>query len=69
MATSPPSTSRAITRSTTAARRWEAEVEARTCISDLARYIKFLREEEERLVEHAKRLMKVQLSLGGFGNY
>ena len=34
----------------------EAEVEARTCGSDLARYIKFLREEEERLVEHAKSL-------------
>jgi hypothetical protein len=31
-------------------------VEARTCISDLARYIEFLREEEEHLVEHAKSL-------------
>ena len=36
-------------RSATTARRQEAEVEARTCVSDLARYIKFLRE-EERLV-------------------
>jgi hypothetical protein len=43
-------------RSATAARRREAEVEARTCVSDLARYIEFLREEEERLVEHAKSL-------------
>ena len=31
-------------------------MEARTCISDLACYIEFLREEEERLVEHAKSL-------------
>ncbi len=31
-------------------------MEARTCVSDLARYIEFLREEEERLVEHAKSL-------------
>ena len=27
-----------------------------TCVSDLARYIEFPREEEEHLVEHAKRL-------------
>ena len=56
MAASPPSTAGIITRSATAARRREAEVEARTCVSDLARYIEFLREEEERLVEHAKSL-------------
>ena len=31
-------------------------MEARTCISDLACYIEFLSEEEERLVEHAKSL-------------
>ena len=31
-------------------------MEARTCASDLARYIEFLREEEERLLEHAKSL-------------
>ena len=31
-------------------------MEAHTCGSDLARYIEFLREEEERLVEHAKSL-------------
>ena len=32
-------------------------MEARTCVSDLARYTEFLREEEEeRLVEHAKSL-------------
>jgi len=31
-------------------------VDARTCISDLARYTEFLREAEERLVEHAKSL-------------
>ena len=31
-------------------------MEARTCVSDLARYIEFLREEKERLVEHAKSL-------------
>ena len=31
-------------------------MEARTCVSDLACYIEFLREEEERLVEHAKSL-------------
>ena len=47
---------RAIARSAAAARRREAEVEAHTCISDLARNIEFLREEEERLVEHAKSL-------------
>ena len=34
-------------------------MEARTCVSDLARYIEFLREEEERLVEHAKSLTAV----------
>ena len=56
MAASPPSTAGVITRSTTTARRREAEVGACTCISDLARYIEFLREEEERLVEHAKSL-------------
>ena len=31
-------------------------MDARTCASDLARYTEFLREEEERLVEHAKSL-------------
>ena len=31
-------------------------MEARTCGSDLVCYIEFLREEEERLVEHAKSL-------------
>ena len=31
-------------------------MEARTCVSDLARYTEFLREEEERLVKHAKSL-------------
>ena len=31
-------------------------MDACTCVSDLARYIEFLREEEERLVEHAKSL-------------
>ena len=56
VAASPPSTAGIITRSATAARRREAEVEARTCVSDLARYIEFPREEEERLVEHAKSL-------------
>ena len=56
VAASRPSTAGVITRSATAARRREAEVEARTCVSDLARYIEFLREEEERLVEHAKSL-------------
>ena len=55
MADSAPSTIGIITRFATAARRREAEVEARTCISDLTRYIEFLRE-EECLVEHAKRL-------------
>ena len=56
VAASPSSTAGIITRSATAARRREAEVEARTCVSDLARYIEFLREEEERLIEHAKSL-------------
>ena len=56
VAASPPSTTGIITRSTTAARRREAEVEDRTCVSDLARYIEFLREEDECLVEHAKSL-------------
>ena len=56
MAASPPSTAGIITRSATAARRREAEVEAHTSVSDLARYIEFLREEEERLVEHAESL-------------
>ena len=31
-------------------------MEARTCVSDLARYIEFLREEEDRLIVHAKSL-------------
>ena len=31
-------------------------MEAFTCVSDLARYIEFLREEEEHLVEHGKSL-------------
>lgn len=31
-------------------------MDARTCDNDLARYTEFLREEEERLVEHAKSL-------------
>ena len=31
-------------------------MDARTCDNDLARYAEFLREEEERLVEHAKSL-------------
>ena len=56
VAASPPSTAGIITRSASAARRREAEVEARTCVSDLARYIDFLQEEEECLVEHAKSL-------------
>ena len=54
VAASPPSTTGIITRSATAARKREAKVEDRTCVSDLARYIEFLREKEERLVEHAK---------------
>ena len=53
-AASPLSIAGVITRSASGARRREAEVEARTCASDLARYTEFLREEEERLVEHAK---------------
>ena len=56
MAASPPSTAWVITCFATAARRREAEVDARTCVSDLARYIEFLQEEEERLVEQAKSL-------------
>ena len=56
VAASRPSTAGVITRSATAARRREAEVNARTCVSDLTRYIEFLWEEEERLVEHAKSL-------------
>ena len=32
-------------------------MEACTCVSDLARYIEFLREEEERLVKHTKILI------------
>ena len=43
VAASPPSTAGIITRSATATRRRGAEVEARTCVSDLARYIEFLR--------------------------
>ena len=31
-------------------------MKARTCVNDLARYIEFLREEQERLVEHTKSL-------------
>ena len=34
-------------------------MEARTCVSDLAHNIKFLQEEEERLIEHAKSLTAV----------
>ena len=56
VAASPPSTAGVITRSATAARRREAEVDACTCDSDLARYSEFLREEEERLIEHAMSL-------------
>lgn len=56
VAASPPSTTGIITRSATAARKREAKVEDRTCVSDLARYIEFLREEEDRLVDHAKSL-------------
>ena len=56
VAASPPSTTGVITRSATAARRREAEVDARTCVSDLARYTEFLREEQERLVEYAMSL-------------
>ena len=56
VAASPSSTVGIITYSATAAQRREAEVQARTCVSDLARYIEFLREEEERLVEHTKSL-------------
>lgn len=56
VAASPPSNTGVITHFVTAARRREAEVDARTCITDLARYTEFLREEEERLVEHTKSL-------------
>ena len=56
IAATPPLKARAISHSVAVARRREAEVEARTCVSDLARYIEFLREEEECLVEHAKSL-------------
>ena len=56
VAASPPSIAGIITPSATTARRREAEVEARTCVSDLACYIEFLRGVEERLVEHAKSL-------------
>ena len=56
VAASPPSTAGVITRSAKPARRREAKVDARTCDNDLARYTEFLREEEERLVEHAKSL-------------
>ena len=59
MAASPPSSAGIITRSATTAHRRKVEVEARTCGSNLARYIEFLREEEERLVEHAKSLTAV----------
>ena len=54
VAASPPSTAVVSTRSATTARRREAEVDARTCVCDLARYAEFLQEEEERLVEHVK---------------
>ena len=37
-------------------------MEARTCVSDLACYIEFLREEEDRLVEHAKSFTAVVAS-------
>ena len=58
MAATPPTTARVITRSAITAQR--RNVEARTSISDLVvRYIEFLREEEECLVEHAKRLTTV----------
>ena len=56
VAASPPSTAEIITRSAIDTRMREAEVEARTCVSNLARYPKFLQEDEERLVEHAKSL-------------
>ena len=56
MAANPPSIAGVITCSATTARRQEAEVEACMCVSVLARYIEFLWEEEERLVEHAKSL-------------
>ena len=56
VAASPPSTAGVITRSATAARRREAELDARTWVSNLARYTEFMREEEVRLVEHAKSL-------------
>ena len=59
VAASPPSTAGVITHSATAARRREAEVDARTCVSDLACYTEFLWEEKERLVEHAKSLTAV----------
>ena len=32
-------------------------MDARTCVSNLVRYTEFLREEEERLFEHAKSLI------------
>ena len=59
VAASPPSTAGVITCCATATRRREAEVDARTCFSDLARYTEFLREEEEPLVEHTKSLTTV----------
>ena len=55
MAATPLPATVAITRSATAARTREVEVEDHTCVSDLARYIEFLWE-EERLVEHVKSL-------------
>ena len=54
MATTPPLTIGVITRFATVARR--REVEARMSVNVLARYIKFLWE-EECLVEHAKSLI------------
>ena len=54
VAASPPSTAGVSTCSATATRRREAEVDARTCVGDLAHYTEFLWQEEERLVEHAK---------------
>ena len=49
--TSPSSSTGVITRSASATRRREVEVEPRTFVSNVACYIEFLREEEEHLVE------------------
>ena len=48
VAANPPSTIEVITRSATAAERREVEVESHMCFNDLACYIEFLLEEEER---------------------